>query len=299
MKYNEWSVMAADDDVLLCGSCKLCIQGGEKTIKCDSDCLLVFHLRCTDIKEPAYKVIREHPSIFWSCEQCSHEKRALSISSKQALERISELVTKMDQLQRTVQEHDKIIKENKPKVTYASSIPSANKPKNDKSQIANETHDKDGKSKENNIGSKKTKWVGKKSNKSQNNVIENNEKEMQQNDSDAEFTPVVHNKSRKVKVFGTGGSGSSCTLSAITRKAHLHVWRLSKDTSDVALREYLENALDSKNVIVESLTTKRDYASFKVSVDFDLMDKVYKPDLWPKNTAVSRFKFLNKPEKKD
>lgn len=258
----------------------------------------MFHLRCTDIKDAVFKVIRENASILWTCQSCTHERRALTVSMKQALELVSDLSAKLEHLKVTVLKHDKLIIDNT-KQSYAQKLTGAVSQKDEKNNDRKKN------------ASKKSFKSQKQSNKSgnkpkstlSNNKSENinNDTDNELSDSDSDFTPVVSknkkNKSRD-KVIGTATASTSssatmgCTLQAVARRAHLHVWRLEKATTRESLSAYIEKALDTTDVVVESLQTKGDYASFKVSVDFDLMDKMYDPQLWPKGTSVSRFKFL-------
>jgi TATA-box binding protein (TBP) (component of TFIID and TFIIIB) len=219
----------------------------------------------------------------------------------QVLEQVSKLASQIEEMKMTVLSHEKLINENKAKVTYASRL---NKPRtyeNQKKQT-NFNANKNSYNENKSAPEVNKNTSNKNSNQNINKNDDNNEKLIENSeDNDSDFTPVVRKGkvNKKVKVFGTGGTSSTCTLTAVTKMAHLHVWRLSKDTTDVALRDYLKSALDTENVIVESLKTKGDYASFKVSVNFDLMDKIYEPEIWPKNTAVSRFKFLTKFNKSE
>jgi hypothetical protein len=250
------------------------------------------------VKEAVYKVISENASVFWTCKHCTHERKDLTLKTKQALECFSELAVTLETLKLTVQKHDKLLNDKKSERTYASRAKpsSQNHNKGNNNNVNNNTSSLKGDQK------RPPPYVN--NNKNQNVILNrkesddiniNSELNGDNMDEDTGFTPVVTRKTKsRDKVIGTGTSGSetTCTLQAVARRAHLHVWRLERATTQESLREYLENALDTKNVVVESLQTKGDYSSFKVSVDFDLMGKMYEPQLWPKGTSVARFRFL-------
>jgi hypothetical protein len=104
---------------------------------------------------------------------------------------------------------------------------------------------------------------------------------------DLHFRPRPRPQRRTTPNFG---SAESCPISAVKRKAHLHVWRLDMGTTKEALSNYL---LEQHNlsVEIEKLNARGPYASFRVTTDYENMSMLENPSIWPQNTAISKFIF--------
>lgn len=81
---------------------------------------------------------------------------------------------------------------------------------------------------------------------------------------------------------------------AAEKIAHLHVWRLDKNTSLEDMKNYVQHKFEDVPVEVEKLNAKGNYASFRVSANFSVLDKLQNPENWPKNVAINRFFFGNR-----
>lgn len=94
---------------------------------------------------------------------------------------------------------------------------------------------------------------------------------------------------RNQPIVGKKVINESSGLKAAVRKAFLHVYKLHPDTELDTLTAYLQPTFPE--VKIEKITSLRPehYSSFKVEVDFDNMEKIKDPELWPAGTCVNRF----------
>lgn len=97
-------------------------------------------------------------------------------------------------------------------------------------------------------------------------------------------------KRPNVPIIGTARANDEKKhLSAVQRKAWLHVWRASPETTTEDIHGYLKNKKIQNEVIVEKLISKGNYASFKVGVNFENLNQLMDPDFWPTGIAINRF----------
>lgn len=100
-------------------------------------------------------------------------------------------------------------------------------------------------------------------------------------------------------IKGTASSSTanpaSDQLKAADRKAWFYVDRAARNTTCNQLANYIKTKFPRVVMEVEELkqtnsnsTTK----SFKLGVDFSLLEELSCPDFWPENIIVRRFKFL-------
>ncbi|KAK9674817.1 hypothetical protein QE152_g40832 [Popillia japonica] len=113
------------------------------------------------------------------------------------------------------------------------------------------------------------------------NITSENSKASEDGNNDAseqtEFTTVNRRHKRKQNQNITRGTAKNIELKGIIRYAHLHVYGFEPDTSNDKITQYLI----TKNI--ENRPTE--YASYKISVPFELLDEARKPDLWPTSTS--------------
>ncbi|KAK9694028.1 hypothetical protein QE152_g33811 [Popillia japonica] len=109
-----------------------------------------------------------------------------------------------------------------------------------------------------------------------------------------EFTTVNRRHKRKQNQNQnqniTRGTAKNIELKGIIRYAHLHVYGFEPDTSNDKITQYLITK-NIENVKIQRIQSKRptEYASYKISVPFELLDEARKPDLWPTGVSVNRF----------
>lgn len=114
-----------------------------------------------------------------------------------------------------------------------------------------------------------------------------------QSESDKTVTlNISNNKINKRKTVVYGTADTNCTIKAVSRYKHFHVFRLDPELSTDVLADYIR----TKNVPgarVEKLKSKYpdEYSSFRVSVPDSHANDILDPSFWPKNTCVNRFFF--------
>lgn len=92
------------------------------------------------------------------------------------------------------------------------------------------------------------------------------------------------------------GLNKEATIRAAPKLGHLHVYRLSSDTSEEMLSAFLRRSAPNINFSCQKLTRRDETsASFKVSFPIADVDKVYNGSIWPDGSAVKRF-FFPKPK---
>ena len=104
-------------------------------------------------------------------------------------------------------------------------------------------------------------------------------------------TQKRRNRNNKNKLVGT--SNADIGIKAAPKYAHLHVFRLAIGTTTDAVKNHLNNS-GIKECEIEKLEPKypKKYTSFKITVPFNLLEKINPPDIWPSQAVVQRFLFL-------
>ena len=104
----------------------------------------------------------------------------------------------------------------------------------------------------------------------------------------------VEHKQKKSRSINTivGKSKEYSTVKTIPKFIHLHVYRLSPDTTEDNLRTLLLNKFPE--VMCEKMLSKHPkvYSSFKVSVYETHHDLIMNPEVWPTGACVNRFLYL-------
>ena len=104
-----------------------------------------------------------------------------------------------------------------------------------------------------------------------------------------QVTNQVQNKHKTIR-----GCNESDTFSAVVSRAWVYVDRARKTTTCDEVRKFLEGKYNDQNFVVEALPSNENAisASFKVGATASLLDELYKPENWPHNILVKRFKFF-------
>ncbi|KAJ3646982.1 hypothetical protein Zmor_024537 [Zophobas morio] len=85
-----------------------------------------------------------------------------------------------------------------------------------------------------------------------------------------------------------GKRSDSVTIRASPAKTYLYIRRLAKSTTAADLKGYLVE--DFPEVVCEPLENyEASHSRFKVTVNFDNLEKIYNPDYWPNGVLISRF----------
>lgn len=111
-------------------------------------------------------------------------------------------------------------------------------------------------------------------------------------DNCGSFVTVTRKKRRHSTICGTAASDAS--FAAVVRRAWLFVGRakMSVTVDDVGL--YLRNKCPGYSFDVQNLTTneKASTRSFRIGLDFHLLEDLNKPEFWPCNIVVRRYNFF-------
>lgn len=94
---------------------------------------------------------------------------------------------------------------------------------------------------------------------------------------------------RRKKMVIIGSTPGTSNVQAAPRKFFLHVTRLSPNTCCEDLHTYLKPHFPE--VVCEQLNSKYpgSYASFKLCINFDNIERAMKPEMWPVGTRVCEF----------
>lgn len=103
-------------------------------------------------------------------------------------------------------------------------------------------------------------------------------------------TPRVQ-KRRATTLKGTASWGED-NFSAGPQKAWLHIGRAKPEATADDIASYLKKRFPLKHFTVEKLETNNKLSSFKVGSDFDLLNNLNDPGLWPSGITVRRFNFF-------
>lgn len=87
-------------------------------------------------------------------------------------------------------------------------------------------------------------------------------------------------------VRGTAASTTNNIILAAERKSYLHLFYVKIGTTADQVLQHLNNSYPDDSCAVESLKSRGDYASFKISVPAKHVDKYMAPELWAEGVHV-------------
>ena len=118
-----------------------------------------------------------------------------------------------------------------------------------------------------------------------------NKSKVKQASDEKKDQPIIDTKIKKRQLKSTviGSLPGTTRLEAISKKAYIHVYRLSPKTTKEQMQEHLKSYLNEFDI--EKLNSKYPdlYSSFKLTLDFDELETVMKSEIWPKGTRINRF----------
>ena len=86
---------------------------------------------------------------------------------------------------------------------------------------------------------------------------------------------------------------------AADKRAWFYVGRTSSDTTSKQVHQHLENKFPGSNITVEDLISvdrdkhkQNQTKSFKVGINFNLLEQMQSADVWPENVIVRRYRFF-------
>lgn len=99
---------------------------------------------------------------------------------------------------------------------------------------------------------------------------------------------ISKNRSSNI-VHGRKEISESCGIKAVPRLGYVHVYRLDPNTKADTIDNYLKDI--AAGCKCEALVSKHPdiYASFKITVPFDGVEKVMDSSVWPIGTRINRF----------
>lgn len=96
-------------------------------------------------------------------------------------------------------------------------------------------------------------------------------------------------------IKGTSNTNTG-SFAAAARSAWLYVGNVSAEATDKSIKEFLMNMHPNQTFSVDTIEKKHENRSksksFKVGFDFDILDEMIKPENWPKNVVVRRYRFF-------
>ena len=117
-------------------------------------------------------------------------------------------------------------------------------------------------------------------------VVGGREREQRQRRRLRRETPRVKPMSRRV----VGSRKAVQQLRAVKRTADIFLGRIDNDISSDNIKDYITDNFQVKVCNIEQLIIKTDqYKAFKVTVDLNDREKLFKPELWPEYVLVDKF----------
>ena len=112
----------------------------------------------------------------------------------------------------------------------------------------------------------------------------------QKEEEDKNDFKLVRSRRRRSTTIQGAAQGAELTLKGIPSYGYLHIYRLDPGTTEDELVSYLTN----KNIKYPSCTKlvakhPEIYSSFKIQFDINDLEKLQKPDFWPRGSRVNRF----------
>lgn len=107
---------------------------------------------------------------------------------------------------------------------------------------------------------------------------------------DARFT-VVKNRRRRRPDVTVGTCAGDDGFSGVAKRAWLYVGRVQGGTSAECVTKHPKTKCPDTNFEVETLRSDGKSCSFKVSFDFEKLNTVTNPEVWPRNVVIRKFEF--------
>lgn len=98
-----------------------------------------------------------------------------------------------------------------------------------------------------------------------------------------QWTEVKKKGRRPPSLCGTAGP-SVTSLKAVEARAYIHLWNMVSSAEEV--RSYLRELCPHGNCIVEEITPRGDYKSYKLNVPAAFSEKCMSTDIWPVNARI-------------
>lgn len=110
--------------------------------------------------------------------------------------------------------------------------------------------------------------------------------------------PKTHRKNENITMrkdpLIKGTNVNSSTFTGAPKRAWVYVGRVSESVQEVQVRDHLEEKFPGKNFAVEKLPSRIGARSvaFRISADMSLLEDLYRPENWPLDVVVKRYRFF-------
>lgn len=105
---------------------------------------------------------------------------------------------------------------------------------------------------------------------------------------------------KKTAILGTSTNNSAATFKAAERRGWLYIGRADEKTTTNDIKTFLEREHKGKSFTVEEITkhetNKSKNKSFKVGVDYEMLELLRKPENWPRGIVVQRYQFFRRSQ---
>ena len=107
-----------------------------------------------------------------------------------------------------------------------------------------------------------------------------------------------NNTNNKVKNVTVGTlNAANIIIKPMEKRAHLHLLHLHPKTTDEDVKAHLRSLkLDDVNVFKINSKSPENYSSFRLTMPFELLERVNSPSNWPSGCKLQRFRFFHTPK---
>lgn len=266
-----------------CSSCSTRVSNKEDAIECEY-CHKWQHFECCGLTKGEFDVMkRKNCKLTWLCSECKPKLLCMNGIEERVTTNLStQMKTIMESMMEGIQEAIKtgIKSASTPKVIHRtdpppvkSRAPKPNQPCDDLSHEGNGAR--------NLIGTDQSQRESSSTLSSQVPCEESDPR--QQN---VKWTEVVKRVSQRII-----GTKDNTRMMAAPRKAWLYVGRLHEETRAESIIAHLQEGGIMENVTCEEIDTRGRNKAFKVSFNFDDLEKTKDPYFWPRNVIIRPYRF--------
>lgn len=116
--------------------------------------------------------------------------------------------------------------------------------------------------------------------------------EITANDKDDFQRVSRRRRQRGPETIGTASGDSGFV--GIPKKAWLYVGRVNKTVNKEDIKQYLSKKFSNVEFTIENLNSKGPFSSFRIGFDFQHLEMVNKPEVWPQEVRVRKFRFFQR-----
>ena len=117
-----------------------------------------------------------------------------------------------------------------------------------------------------------------------------------------EWKQVVRKRSNNKNSRAVVGDleAENAQIRAMDKKAHLHLLHMHPDTTEESVAGHLQS-LNLSDCMVFKIKSRspNSYSSFRITMPFDMLNKVNSPSIWPKGAKIQRYRFFHRPASRE